>query len=90
MKDETKTKITKCYTQVEIGQRLQVSQQTVFKWLKFRVPAERVISLCELLSWSVTPHELRPDLHPTPTSGIPDGVTLPPSSQGGVNNADHP
>ena len=33
--------------------------------------SQSVIKLCEFGGWTVTPHELRPDLHPTPTSGIP-------------------
>lgn len=78
MKNKTRNKISESYSQAEIGRRLNVSQQTVFKWLNRRVPAERVIPLCELLNWEITPHELRPDLHPTPISGIPEGV-IPPS-----------
>lgn len=69
MKDETKSKISDSYTQAEIGKKLQVSQQTVFKWLNRRVPAERVIPLCELMNWQITPHDLRPDLYPHPTDG---------------------
>lgn len=86
MKDETKSKISEHFTQMEIGRRLSVSQQTVFKWLNKRVPAERVIPLCELLGWEVTPHDIRPDLHPTPISGIPDGVILPLKRDEGVSN----
>lgn len=49
------------------------SSQSVANWIiKNKVPSERVIKLCELGGWVVTPHELRPDLHPTPTSGIPE------------------
>ncbi|MNC41720.1 hypothetical protein D3C75_904970 [compost metagenome] len=49
------------------------SSQSVANWIqKNRVPSERVIRLCELGGWKFTPHELRPDLHPTPTSGIPE------------------
>ncbi|ELY4673369.1 helix-turn-helix domain-containing protein [Cronobacter muytjensii] len=76
MSEELKAKLKRRYTQAEIGTRLGVSQQTVFKWLKKQVPAERVIPLCELMSWSITPHEIRPDLHPTPISGIPEGVII--------------
>ncbi|HCT5209339.1 TPA: helix-turn-helix domain-containing protein [Enterobacter hormaechei] len=48
------------------------SSQSVANWIiRNRVPSERVIKLCEFGGWTVTPHELRPDLHPTPTSGIP-------------------
>lgn len=88
MKDEIKSKITERFTQAEIGRRMGVSQQTVFKWLKKQVPDKRVIPLCELLGWEILPQDIRPDLHPTPISGIPDGVTLPPSTEGGLNNGD--
>ncbi|EMB9091250.1 helix-turn-helix domain-containing protein [Klebsiella michiganensis] len=82
MKKETKDLVARRFTQAEIGQRLNVSQQTVFKWLKKQVPSGRVIPLCQLMGWEVTPHELRPDLHPTPISGIPEGVILPKKQEG--------
>lgn len=51
------------------------SSQSVANWIiRNKVPSERVISLCQFGGWVVTPHELRPDLHPTPTSGIPDNT----------------
>lgn len=51
------------------------SSQSVANWIgKNKVPSSRVIKLCELGKWRVTPHELRPDLHPTPTSGIPENA----------------
>lgn len=86
MNTDIKKKIKRRFTQAEIGFHLRVSQQTVFKWLNKQVPAERVTSLCELLAWEVTPHEIRPDLHPTPVSGIPAGVTLPPEIDGQLNH----
>ncbi|EPK9490729.1 YdaS family helix-turn-helix protein [Klebsiella pneumoniae] len=82
MKKEIKDLVARRFTQAEIGQRLNVSQQTVFKWLKKQVPSGRVIPLCQLMGWEVTPHELRPDLHPTPISGIPEGVILPKKREG--------
>lgn len=82
MKEELKNKITDQFSQVEIGRRLGCMQQTVSQWLNTRVPAERVIPLCELLNWEVTPHDIRPDLHPSPISGIPEGVILPPKREG--------
>ncbi|EAC0780284.1 helix-turn-helix domain-containing protein [Salmonella enterica subsp. enterica serovar Lome] len=52
------------------------SSQSVANWIiRNKVPSERVIPLCEFGGWYVTPHELRPDLHPTPTSGIPDNTS---------------
>ncbi|MDX7656154.1 transcriptional regulator [Klebsiella quasipneumoniae] len=82
MKKEIKDLVARRFTQAEIGQRLNVSQQTVFKWLKKQVPSGRVIPFCQLMGWEVTPHELRPDLHPTPISGIPEGVILPKKPEG--------
>ncbi|WP_392738294.1 transcriptional regulator [Serratia ureilytica] len=86
MKEDFKTKITDRFSQTEIGRHLGCSQQTVSQWLTSRIPAERVIPLCELLGWEVTPHDIRPDLHPTPISGIPDGVILPLKRDEGVSN----
>ncbi|EFC0456606.1 helix-turn-helix domain-containing protein, partial [Escherichia coli] len=37
-----------------------------------QVPSERVLQLCELGNWSVTPHELRPDIYPNPNDGLPE------------------
>ncbi|WP_337234902.1 transcriptional regulator [Proteus terrae] len=48
------------------------SPQSVFNWIKNnKVPAERVIQLCELGGWVVSPHQLRPDLYPNQTDGLP-------------------
>lgn len=48
------------------------SPQSVFNWIKNnKVPAERVIQLCELGDWVVSPHQLRPDLYPNKTDGLP-------------------
>lgn len=71
MKEAIKNKITNRFSQAEIGRRMGCAQQTVFKWLNTGIPPKRVIPLCELLNWEVTPHELRPDLHPNPTDGLP-------------------
>ncbi|MFH3514481.1 YdaS family helix-turn-helix protein [Citrobacter sp. 70972423] len=39
------------------------STQSVANWvINNQVPSERVLQLCELGCWSVTPHELRPDI----------------------------
>lgn len=43
----------------------------VQKWRVDGVPPERVIALCGLCSWSVTPHELRPDIYPSRDDGLP-------------------
>ncbi|TNV22853.1 helix-turn-helix domain-containing protein [Buttiauxella sp. B2] len=46
--------------------------QTVNRWViryKGVVPADWILPIYR--ATGVTPHELRPDLHPTPTSGLP-------------------
>lgn len=51
------------------------SVQSVANWIiNNQVPADRVIQLCAMGNWSVTPHELRPDIYPNPTDGKPDSV----------------
>lgn len=90
MRENIKNKIQSNFSQLEIGRRLGCSQQTVSQWFNGEIPPKRVIPLCELLGWEITPHELRPDLHPTPISGIPEDVILPSKQQKGLNNDDHP
>jgi DNA-binding transcriptional regulator YdaS (Cro superfamily) len=43
--------------------------QAVQQWDK--VPPERVIGVARATQFVVTPHELRPDLYPNPTDGLP-------------------
>lgn len=43
----------------------------VAKWIRDGLPAEHVIWLAEQTGWAFTPHQLRPDLYPNPTDGIP-------------------
>lgn len=61
--------------QSKLAAMMGISRSSVNRWLhKFdsRVPPERLIQIYQLTG--VTPHELRPDLHPTPTSGIPNNT----------------
>jgi hypothetical protein len=49
--------------------------QAVANWIeRDKVPDVHVIRLCKLGEWQVTPHELRPDIYPTPSDGIPDNI----------------
>lgn len=55
-----------------LARRLGVSPMTVSYWRSRSagiVPVERVIAIFELTG--VTPHELRPDIYPNPTDGLP-------------------
>lgn len=82
MKEELRNKITQRFSQTEIGRRLGCMQQSVSLWLSTKVPAARVIQLCELMEWSITPHELRPDIYPKTTDGLPVGMTVPEKQEG--------
>ncbi|MCP4064670.1 MAG: helix-turn-helix domain-containing protein [Gammaproteobacteria bacterium] len=35
------------------------------------ISPKRALSICEGSDWQVTPHELRPDIYPNPTDGLP-------------------
>jgi DNA-binding transcriptional regulator YdaS (Cro superfamily) len=57
--------------QGKLASLLGISTQSVNRWKKKYkgvIPPGRVIQVFNVTG--VTPHELRPDLHPTPTSGI--------------------
>ena len=74
MNETVKKKISSHLSQLEIATKLDTKQQNVSRWLNNRIPAERVIPFCDLLGWEVTPHELRPDLYPKPTDGLPTEI----------------
>lgn len=55
---------------------LDIKPSSLSRWIhKYQglVPPKRVIQVYE--ATGVTPHELRPDLHPNPTSGLADENT---------------
>jgi hypothetical protein len=48
------------------------SPQSVANWIiNQQVPSERVIHLCALGNWRITPHQLRPDIYPNLNDGLP-------------------
>ncbi|WP_410960980.1 transcriptional regulator, partial [Salmonella sp. SAL4430] len=51
---------------------LGTTPQSVSLWLNSEAPAHRVIPICEALNWKVTPHQMRKDIYPNPTDGLPD------------------
>ncbi|WNJ80575.1 YdaS family helix-turn-helix protein [Cedecea neteri] len=71
MTPELKRLICTIKSQTDIAIALGTTPQTVSLWLGGKVPANRVIPLCEVLDWSVTPHEMRNDIYPNPTDGLP-------------------
>lgn len=53
----------------------KISQVHIWGWIncvKMEVPpAEAVLAICAAVGWQVTPHELRPDIYPSPADGLP-------------------
>ncbi|HEJ7828031.1 MULTISPECIES: transcriptional regulator [Serratia] len=55
-----------------LAKALEVTPMTVSQWRhrdKGKVPERHLMKIYELTG--ITPHELRPDIHPNPTSGLP-------------------
>lgn len=52
-----------------LGKLVGVSKMAVSLWRSNGIPAERVLKVFE--ATGVTPHELRPDLYPNPSDGLP-------------------
>ncbi len=48
-----------------------VAQPVVSHWRKRGVPAERVLAIAGATTWKVRPHDLRPDIYPNPSDGLP-------------------
>ncbi|HDG1686879.1 TPA: helix-turn-helix domain-containing protein [Kluyvera cryocrescens] len=71
MTPELKHQICTLKSQTEIAVALGTKPQTVSLWLSGQVPANRVIPLCRVLEWSITPHQMRGDIYPNPTDGLP-------------------
>lgn len=63
--------IAVCGSQSELARRLGKNSQTVSVWFRTQVASAEVINTSRALHWEVTPHELRPDLYPNPTDGLP-------------------
>lgn len=58
--------------QVEGKTDFGISSQAVGKWLrKGKIPHGRILPLCRILEWQVTPHEIDPVAYPNPTDGLP-------------------
>lgn len=72
MDNQLKIKISNHMTQMSIGEHFGISSQAVGKWLrKGVIPPRRILPLCEILEWKVTPHEIDPAAYPNPTDGLP-------------------
>lgn len=55
-----------------LAKAVGVSYQAIRKFERDAIPAERVIPIARATDWRVTPHELRPDLYPNASDGVPE------------------
>ena len=71
-------------TQKAFADRVGVSQGMVHQWAKeiSRVSGEKVRVVSKATNWQVTPHDLRPDIYPNPTDGLPSGAEPQPVAAG--------
>lgn len=60
---------------VALSKRLGLSRGAVSQWDV--IPADRVLAVCELTGWKVTPHQARADLYPNPHDAMPPGYSAP-------------
>jgi len=61
---------------------LGVKPPSVHQWYDGTrpLPADRVLGVSKATDWQVTPHQLRPDIYPNPTDGLPPEVVQRPES----------
>ncbi|MGM6923392.1 YdaS family helix-turn-helix protein [Escherichia coli] len=90
MNDHVKKRVAGKFSQRELAMLMSTKQQSVSRWFNSKFPASRVLHLCQLMQWEVTPHELRPDIYPNPTDGLPCGNKCMANESLAVNNENHP
>ncbi|MCK7542940.1 helix-turn-helix domain-containing protein [Marinobacter bryozoorum] len=55
-----------------LSRELNITIQRLINWRnRGRVPADMVLPFCRARGWAVTPHELRPDIYPNSSDGLP-------------------
>lgn len=67
----------------EVARCFKIKPWAVSKW-RTKVPSERVLPLCKLINWQVTPHQIDPILYPHPDDGLPDELRRYVSEQPGA------
>lgn len=60
------------HTRVSIARKLGLDPERVWQWFyRGEVPVDFIIRVCQVMDWSVVPHEFRPDCYPNPWDGVP-------------------
>jgi DNA-binding transcriptional regulator YdaS (Cro superfamily) len=62
-------------TQRQLAAQIDCTQGLIHQWVSGlrKIAAEKVIAVSFATGWQVTPHQLRPDIYPNPTDGLPAG-----------------
>ncbi len=72
-------------SQSAMARAIGVKPAHVWNWLNINkgvVPPQHAIPIAKATDWQVTPHELRPDIYPNPTDGLPSGAEPQPMAAG--------
>lgn len=70
----TLTDYLKGKNQTAFAERVGRTQGMVWQWANGAPVSPRsVLAVCAATDWVVTPHEIRPDIYPNPTDGLPPG-----------------
>lgn len=61
--------------QTALARACDVKQAYIWNWLNRdgRTPAEYVLDVSKATNYEVTPHDLRPDIYPNVSDGLPAG-----------------
>ena len=61
--------------QAALAKSLGISDQAVSKWLKKGIPSDRILDVCRISNWQITPYELNPRLYPDPNWLPPEAAS---------------
>jgi hypothetical protein len=59
------------FTLTGLATRCGVASQVIYNWRRRGIPVDQVLHIARSTEWFATPHQLRPDLYPNPTDGLP-------------------
>ncbi len=76
MNDHVKKRVAGKFSQRELAMLMSTKQQSVSRWFNSKFPASRVLHLCQLMQWEVTPHELTQTFTGPKPTVYPLGVRL--------------
>ncbi|WP_285130188.1 transcriptional regulator [Leclercia adecarboxylata] len=73
MDEKIRSRLRGVVSQRAIAKALGISPQAVNQWFsKSAIPPRYVLPICEMTDWKIVPHEVCPQLYPSPQDGIPE------------------